>query len=201
MAVTLIALLSAIFAGRALWMEEYFRRYRGHYGSLKGALGKTRVQISNPNVDAQKAKDKNEYYVRVAQRQFDICLLGGAIGVTAWSALYSASGNAGFRLSGLSLGFLFLGVFILIAGPVCARAEEMFFSYSVRESAVYTGFSAVIFSLCSMAWDLTGKDWGILAALVAASLAANDLNEDWTHIKRLKRNLPKRGCQCSCCPH
>ncbi|MFF4573653.1 hypothetical protein [Streptomyces sp. NPDC001410] len=205
MTALLVSLLAVTLAGRLVWIEEYFRRYRSHYGDLKGSLRKTRVQVENPSVDAAKAKEKQALYVQSARRQFEMCLLGGTLGVTAWSALYAAKSSSGFQISGLSLRLLFVGVFALITGPVLAKAEALFFSYMVRESAGYVGFSAVVFSLTSIAWDLTGVRWGVVAAVFAALVAVSDLKQDVKLVDFLKSGIPRmpraQGCRCNCCPH
>ncbi len=201
----LIVLIILIVAGRLLWIGEYFLQYWLHHRTFKEVFSKTRVQVNHPGIGKDLAQEKHEYYIQRAERSFDLCLLGGALGVTGWSALYGASVSRESDISALSLGFLFLGVFVLISGPIVARVEELFFNYMVRESAVRVGFGAIVLSLSSVAWDLTGASWGVITTIVAVLVAAGDLKQDWALVGRLKRIIPSmpksRRCRCDCCVH
>ncbi|MGW4135997.1 hypothetical protein ACWELV_04295 [Streptomyces mirabilis] len=67
-----------------------------------------------------------QVYEAIAASQFEASILLGTIAAATWSVLFVASkaGEPVSRLSGVSLGLLFIGAVILIAGPLLARGEE-----------------------------------------------------------------------------
>ncbi|GAA1186981.1 hypothetical protein GCM10009664_60790 [Kitasatospora gansuensis] len=160
-------------------------------GTLDKALRKTRAQINDSDKTKRTAARLQRQYVEAARRQFETSLLGGTLAITAWSALYAAHAGDGFQISGFSLGLLFIGAFSLVAGPVIVKAEALFVSYMIRESAGHVGFSALFFSLCSIAWDISGRAGGIPMAALSFLVVIGDLKQDVTLIGFLRQGIPK----------
>lgn len=187
--ILLAAFLCMIALGRLAWMMAYFYYYRKRHGKLVGSLKATRVLVLMPRASRDEALKTHGLYIAAAQRQLDTCLLGGTLGITAWSALYIVHTNAGFEISAFSLTLLFVGVIVLIAGPALAKGAPLFFSYTVRESALYVGFGAVVFSLSSIAWDLSGLKGGVPMAVISFVYVLGEFHSDVVLVGQMKDGI------------
>ncbi|WP_406305789.1 hypothetical protein OHA61_30780 [Streptomyces sp. NBC_00885] len=186
----IVAFLCVIFVFHAAWALFYFGRFRRCKGEWKGALTDSVGTLVYPDEsDAITLEMQSSVVER--NRQFDTCLLGGAVGTTAWSALYVGSTSTGssFALSNLSLYLLLAGVIVLLAGPLLTRKREPYFSAMIYDSAIYVGFTSLVFALFSITIDLAGTALDYLALFFAAAVVVSSGFHVWDQCTTIRTQL------------
>ena len=105
-------------------------------------------------------------------------LVGGSIGLAAWSQLFVSSGSSpASRLSGLTLGLLFAGSFALICGALLWRSEGLHLTMMGRTATLHVGFGVIALSLASAVLDLDLPVAGFATVCVAVLIGLRDVAE------------------------
>lgn len=117
----------------------------------------------------------------------DTLLVGGSVGLAAWSQLFVSSGTEpASRLSGLTLGLLLSGAACLIIGPLLWRSEGLHLTLMGRTTAMHVGFGLIAFSLASAVLDL-GLPLlaGVVSIVVVVLIGLRDGAEVITWVARI----------------
>ena len=172
------AVAVAILALRVVPIATYFH---GFWRAVPrdGVVRRARTAVEFANactgtilfvVPESKVEEIRKQILADEQRRVETVLVGGSIALAAWTQLFvsSESGPAS-RLSGETLGLLFLGAGVLLVVPLLFRTEGRLVTSSYRGLATYTGFGLIVLSLTSAVADLL-NGWYELAGLVVALL-------------------------------
>ncbi|WP_328447582.1 hypothetical protein OG780_12420 [Streptomyces sp. NBC_00386] len=188
-----LACMSAIVAFRAMGLIYYYTIFpMSPAGWLEAARATTVELAQGTESDEIKAKAR-ELYDELAHNQLDASMLGGTIAAAAWSVIFVVDkpDEPASRLSGVSVGLLFLGAVVLIAGPILAREGDRHFGLLLREAAIYVGFNAILFSFCSMAIELASTAWGVVALAIVVCATIRELRYcrvQWQRISDMEQN-------------
>ncbi|MFD5536683.1 hypothetical protein ACFWIJ_02200 [Streptomyces sp. NPDC127079] len=187
MQLTMVSLILLALALRVICIAFYVILFpaRNVPSPLRKAITATSASLE-PNLTKDQREEAHEEYKAKMRRQFDVCLVGGAIATAAWTVLLVAPSEAP-HLSGTTKGFLLAGSIILITGPILARYDGYHLTLLVREAAIYLGFTAIALSLCSATIDLGYKGWRIAAFVVAILLVLRDLVDSCQNMKAVKK--------------
>jgi hypothetical protein len=104
---------------------------------------------------ANGASAVHESFLEGEARTFESMRVCGSIGFAGWSLLFVSSELPVVKqLSGLTMGFLFVGSAWLLAAPLLWRRKGRYSTTLGRDSALRIGFSFIVISLSSMVIDL-----------------------------------------------
>ncbi|MFF7525973.1 hypothetical protein [Streptomyces pseudovenezuelae] len=187
MQLTLVLLILLALTLRVLCIALYIILFpaRNVPSPLRKAVTATSASLEPGLTDAERV-EANEDYKAKMRRQFDVCLVGGAIATAAWTVLLVAPTEAK-HVSGFTLGLLLAGAVALISGPILARYDGRHLTLLVREAAIYLGFTAIALSLCSATIDLGYRGWRIAAFVAAILLVLRDLIDSYQNMKAVKK--------------
>ncbi|WP_210634292.1 hypothetical protein [Streptomyces sp. GESEQ-13] len=187
MQLTLVSLILLALTLRVACIAFYIILFpiRDVPSPLRKAVTATSAALEPGLTDAERTEANEEYKAKM-RRQFDVCLVGGAIATAAWTALLVAPPET-YHVSGFTLGLLLAGAVTLISGPILARYDGRHLTLLVREAAIYLGFTAIALSLCSVTIDLAYKGWRIAAFVVAIVIVVRDLIDSCQNMKVVYR--------------
>lgn len=188
-----LACISVIVAFRVSLLVYHFTMFSMDWSGWLEAVRKPTVTLAQATESEQVKAEAKKVYKELASYQFDASMLGGTIAAATWSVIFVVDkpDEPASRLSGVSVGLLFIGAVVLIAGPVLARHDKPLFGTLLRDSAIYVGLNAILFSFCSMAMDLASTPWRVIALLIVLCATARELRYSWVQHKRIwgmKRN-------------
>lgn len=166
--------------------------------AFRERIGTTSVVIKDAAAGSTRSDDErvadHALYVQESDRQFELMLVCGSIGLAAWSQLFVSSENTpANRLSGLTLGLLFAGSACLLAAPLIWRRKGAYLTAVGRSAALRLGFSLIVVSLAAAVIDLHIHFFAGIAALVAYGIVAREIYKTATDIgmhRTAVRNLP-----------
>ncbi len=183
----LIAVLALMVAARALWISDYVRRcWKATEGGEKRVQRAWSSVLRTSNQLQRGAPERHQKLLELESRRLDTMLVGGAIGLAAWSQLFVSSRSApASQLSGLTLGLLFAGSFALLCGPLLWRSEGLHLTMMGRTATLHVGYGVIAVSLASAVLDLDVPVGGFLTVCVAVLIGLRDVAEVRAWIKHV----------------
>jgi hypothetical protein len=183
----LIAVLVLMAAARTIWIGDYLRRcWTATAGSPRRARQAWSGILRTTNQLQEGTPERHQKLLDLESRRLDTMLVGGSIGLAAWSQLFVSSGSApASRLSGLTVGLLFAGSFALVCGPLLWRSEGLHLTMMGRTATLHVGFGVIALSLASAVLDLDLPVAGFAAVCVAVLIGLRDVAEVRTWIQHV----------------
>jgi hypothetical protein len=168
------------FVIRLLWPVDYLRRF---YRSTSGAAWHERPRFSlqrsmgatTSALEGSTTAGDHQAALGVSDKQLDTSLVGGSIGLAAWTQLFvSSSSGPAQALKPETLSLLFAGCLILLSAPLFFRVPGLHMTYIGRECGSSLGFALVTISLFSMMADLLAPGWIWIPVVIATLLVVRD---------------------------
>jgi hypothetical protein len=187
----LVAVLVIIVSARAVWIGDYLRRcWTATAGSPKRAQRAWPIILRTSNQLQAGAPERHQKLLKLEGRRLDTMLVGGSIGLAAWSQLFVSSRTPpASQLSGLTVGLLFAGSFGLICGSLLWRSEGLHLTMMGRTATLHVGFGVIALSLASAVVDLDLTVAAFAALCVAVLIGLRDVAEVRTWIRDLHPQL------------
>lgn len=183
----LIAVLVVIVGARVIWIGDYLRRCWNATAGSQGRVRRARSGVLRTSNQLQGGTpDRHQKLLELESRRLDTMLVGGSIGLAAWSQLFVSSGSPpASELSGLTLGLLFAGSFALICGALLWRSEGLHLTLMGRTATLHVGFGVIALSLASAVLDLDLPVAGFAAVCVAVLIGLRDVAEVRSWIRQV----------------
>jgi hypothetical protein len=184
----LLVLIVLLLGNRLVWFGDFFRRCwkatAGHGHRVR--LTRTKA-TQTTNQLQQGVAEQHQRLLELEARRLDTMLVGGSIGLAAWSQLFVSSNpsSPASRLSGLTLGLLFAGAACLIAGPLLWRGEGLHLTLMGRSAALHVGFGLIALSLSSAVLDLHLPVAAAVGIAVVLLIGVRDMAEVGVWVRRI----------------
>lgn len=187
----LITVLALMAGARALWIGDYLRRcWTATAGSPHRLRRAWPIVLRTSNQLQSGTSERHQKLLELEQRRVDTLLVGGSIGLAAWSQLFvSAESAPASRLSGLTLGLLFAGSFGLICGSLLWRSEGLHLTLMGRTATLHVGYGVIALSLASAVLDLRLPVAAFATVAVVVLIGLRDAAEVFTWIREVHPQL------------